>query len=1160
MCMDWVLDSGATHHITPHKEAFWELGNRGKEIRALEGQAQAVGEGTVRLRASQPGQSKQLAEGEPMLELRNVLWVPSAPCSLLSEVRLQRVGGTLRGAGDSRQFVLPGGVSVRGTLSGSSGLFGFRAECVLPTAALGMGALRQPADACAQLWHRRLGHLSSSSMQQVIRMVHGMDLTLQQAGAVSDALCPECAASKQHRRQHTGSQQPARELLERLHTDVMGPLLPSLPQLGDARYVVTVLDDWSGMCALQPVALKGEACRVVQEVVKLWENSTGKKVKQLRSDRGGEYVSKDIQQWCASKGIQQQLTPPYTPEMNGKAERLNRTLMERVRAMLEEAQLPGGFWPEAVRAAAHVIVRSPAAGRAATPLQLFSGQPPSVAHLRVFGAAATVLVPRQQRTKVDMVSQRGVMVGYARQGAGWRVWVPDRMRVVESVDVLFDERPVEQRGRPAHQAAAAPGPPLLCQEDAYGVGSTGSSGMGGLQHWGRAATAPTEQQGGPAAQGGEVGAAAGAPQHNAQQAAVHGDGAPPQPPPEPPPAQHIEAAEGAQIAPVSGAGSPPQPPPEPPPAHGENEHEAAGHEQPHEQAQQQPQPPQQQGVRRSTRERRQPAHLQGTFRPYGHGQWAANVAVSSNAGDDGPCVALVAAGEVPQSRAEAASAPDREQWFAAMDEEMSALEANSTWELLPLPPGARPLQLRWVLSVKEGEHGQPRHKARLVAKGCAQRPWEHGELYAPVAMAPTLRCLLAKVAAEDLELHQLDICTAFLNGELGEEVWVQQPEGYQQGSSNMALRLRRALYGLKQAPRAWHEKLAAVLSDLGFAAAGGDPSMYVRHGMDGSTWLLVYVDDMLVAAKQLSEVQRAKQEVMGRFKARDLGEASCYLGLEIKRDRAARTLTVHQSRYAQGVLRKFGMEAGSQATPLKPGVQLSREQGVQLSHSRYAELVGCLQYAAQHTRPDLAHATGVLARFMAAPTDQHWAAALGVLRYLLATRTLGIVYGGESSSPSKPEGFADADYAGCPDTRRSTSGYVFMLHGGAVSWKSKRQACVTTSTAEAEYVAAVPMVQEGLWLKQLQSDLQLGSRNECMQLYTDNAATLRILHNPVQTRQAKHIDIQLHFARERALRGDVRFSYCPTERNLADCMTKALQPVRFEHLRAGMGMHSMESN
>ena len=1118
----------------------------------------------MRLRVKQPGQSKQFARGEPTLELRDVLWVPTAPCSLLSEVRLQRAGGTLYGAGSSRQIVLPGGVSVRGTLDGSfSGLFGFRAECVQPAGTAALGALRQPADACAQLWHRRLGHLSTHSMQQMVGMVDGMDLTRQQAGAVSDALCPECAASKQHRQQHTGSQQPAGELLERLHTDVMGPLPPSLPQLGDARYVVTVLDDWSGMCAVQPMGFKGDAGRVVQEVVQLWETSTGKRVKQLRSDRGGEYVSNAMQHWCAGKGIQQQLTPPYTPELNGKAERLNRTLMERVRAKLEGARLSWGFWPEAVRAAAHVIVRSfPAAGRPATPYQLFTGRRPSVAHIRVFGAGATVLVPRHQRNKVEAVSQQGVMVGYAKQGMGWRIWVPERARVVESGDVQFDERPAEQRCGPVHKAAAAAGPPLLCPEEVFGVGGPVGSGMGGQQHVGSAAAPAGEQQGGSAAQGGGSGAAAAQPQHTQQQAPAAGAGAAPQPPPEPPPA-HGEGAQ--QNAPAASAGAPPQPPPEPPPAHGEPEpehepehaeHEPAQNAQPQQQQQQQ-QHEQEHALRRSTRERRPPAHLQGTVRPYGHGQWAANVAVSSNAGDDGPCVALVMVGEVPQSRAEAASAPDREQWFAAMDEEMSALQANGTWELQPLPPGVRLLPLKWVLSQKEGEHGEPRYKARLVVKGCAQRPWEHGELYAPVAMAPTLRCLLAMVAARDLELHQLDICTAFLNGELAEEVWVQQPEGYEQGSSGMGLRLRRALYGLKQAPRAWHEKLAAVLGELGFETAGADPSLYVRHGKHGSTWLLVYVDDMLVAAEQLGEVQQAKQEVMGRFRARDLGEARCYLGQEIRRDRAARTLTLHQSKYSTGVLHKFGMGDEHQATPLKAGTKLSKQQGVQLPQSRYAELVGCLQYAAQHTRPDLAHATGVLARFMSAPTDQHWAAALGVLRYLSATRTWGIVFGGEHSSPSKPEGFSDADHGGCPDTLRSTSGYVFTLFGGAVSWKSKRQSCVTTSTAEAEYVAAVPMVQEGLWLKQLQCDLGLGSRSECMRLYTDNAATLRILHNPVQTRQVKHINICMHFARERALRGDVQFSYCPTERNLADCMTKALHVSRFEALRAGMGMQNV---
>jgi len=212
---------------------------------------------------------------------------------------------------------------------------------------------------------------------------------------------------------------------------------------------------------------------------------------------------------------------------------------------------------------------------------------------------------------------------------------------------------------------------------------------------------------------------------------------------------------------------------------------------------------------------------------------------------------------------------------------MAALQQMNTWQLLPLPAGVQPLGLKWVLTTKPAaDSSKPRYKARLVVKGCAQRPGEYGQLYAPVAMTPTLRTLLAKVAAEDLELHQLDICTAFLNGELGEEVWVKQPEGYQQGGSRMAYKLQRALYGLKQAPRAWHEKLQQVMVGvLGYTAASADPSLFVKHSSSGSIWVLVYVDDMLVAAKQLEQVQQAKQEIMGRFRARYLGEAvveQCY--------------------------------------------------------------------------------------------------------------------------------------------------------------------------------------------------------------------------------------------------------------------------------------------
>jgi len=427
-------------------------------------------------------------------------------------------------------------------------------------------------------------------------------------------------------------------------------------------------------------------------------------------------------------------------------------------------------------------------------------------------------------------------------------------------------------------------------------------------------------------------------------------------------------------------------------------------------------------------------------------------------------------------------------------------------------------------------------------------------------MTSTLRTLLAKVAAEDLELHQLDICTAFLDGELGEEVWVEQPEGYQQGGPGMAYKLQRALYGLKQAPRAWHDKLQQVLvGKLGYAASTADPNLSIKHSSSGSIWVLVYVDDILMAAKQLEQVQQAKADIMGQFKARDMGEASCYLGLEVSRDRAARTLLVSQLSYAEGVLGKFSMPAcRGRSTPLAPGTQLSQQHGECMGSSRFAELIGCLQYAAQHTRPDLAHSVSLLSRFMSAPTTLHWSAALSILNYYGSTKQIGILYGGQPSSRSNYSqqviGFGDASLGGCPDTGRSTEGYVFMLYGGAVGWKSKRQQVVTRITAASEYLAAATLVAEALWFKKLHQDLQLGgSSDSSMQLFSDNAAALSILHNPMQTKGTKHIDLAYHFARERTQARQVTFDHVPTERNVADVMTKPLQPERFHGLLRMLG-------
>ena len=198
---------------------------------------------------------------------------------------------------------------------------------------------------------------------------------------------------------------------------------------------------------------KSAASKVVQEVVERWENSTGFRVKVIRSDRGGEYVNREQQQWCANKGIQQQLTPAYTPQLNCKAERLNHTLIERARAMLHDAQMSIGFWADAVQVAAHIINRSPSTSKYATPFQLFYGHQPSIAHIRVFGAPASVLISAQKRSnKLSPVSEQGVLVGYSEHGHGYRVWVPNKHKVIVSGDVRFDEQPAQQQ--PAQHTAA----------------------------------------------------------------------------------------------------------------------------------------------------------------------------------------------------------------------------------------------------------------------------------------------------------------------------------------------------------------------------------------------------------------------------------------------------------------------------------------------------------------------------------------------------------------------------------------------------------------------------------------------------------------------------------------------------------------------------------
>jgi hypothetical protein len=401
-----------------------------------------------------------------------------------------------------------------------------------------------------------------------------------------------------------------------------------------------------------------------------------------------------------------------------------------------------------------------------------------------------------------------------------------------------------------------------------------------------------------------------------------------------------------------------------------------------------------------------------------------------------------------------------------------------------------------------------------------------------------------------MEIQQLDIKTAFLNGELEEDVYIQQPPGYEEGSNNTACHLHKALYGLKQAPRAWHLRLKQELETMGFTQSEADPGLFIKMEEGNSAFLLTYVDDILIITHGTAAAIPIKERLMTAFDARDLGEATFFLGMSIIRDRENRTVKLAQGRLTADLLSKYDMlEAKALSTPLNPSTKLTKEgEALDRETYNYSQLIGSLMYLSVCTRPDISQAVGALARYMARPTKVHWQAAKGVLRYLSGTANYGIIFGGASKGL---EAYTDADFAGDIDTRRSTTGYVYIFNGGAISWSSRLQQTVAASTTEAEYMAAAFTIKEGLWLHKLFNDLGL---NIQINIKADNQSAIKLLKNPVLSMRSKHIDVIYHFARERVARGEVSFQYIRTDNMVADALTKPVPANKLNYCRDAMGV------
>lgn len=490
----------------------------------------------------------------------------------------------------------------------------------------------------------------------------------------------------------------------------------------------------------------------------------------------------------------------------------------------------------------------------------------------------------------------------------------------------------------------------------------------------------------------------------------------------------------------------------------------------------------------------------------------------------------------PRDVTEAQLRVDAYEWRKAMEEEMKSLAKNETWTLVPLPPGLNVVTCKWVFKSKTKPDGTlDRRKARLVARGFSQT---HGvdffETFSPVVRYESVRCVLAYAASRNMFIRQFDVKTAFLYGPLDEEVYMQQPEGFEDGT-NRVCRLRRSLYGLKQSPRNWNGRFSDFLVENGFRAIPEDTCVYIRKDGNDVTIVCLYVDDGLVCGSNNKEINAFIESLRNEFDVK-VNEPNYYVGMELTRN--ANTISVSQSGYIARVLERFGMtDAKPLCSPMDPTVRLDDKDSKDVDVP-YREAIGCLNYVSTISRPDITFAVNTLARYSGNPKAVHWNAIKRLLAYLKGTVNYAIVFGSHDSS-LELHGSCDSDWGGEQEQRRSTSGYVFTLNGGPVAWSSRLQKTTALSVTEAEYMAMTEALCECLWLRPFLASIGI-EQTEPTTIQADNRAAIALSKNPEFHKRTKHVGIRYHRIRQEQEQGVVIIDYVPTNENPADVFTKAL--------------------
>ena len=547
-----------------------------------------------------------------------------------------------------------------------------------------------------------------------------------------------------------------------------------------------------------------------------------------------------------------------------------------------------------------------------------------------------------------------------------------------------------------------------------------------------------------------------------------------------------------------------------------------------------------------------------------------------NSGGEGTLIAFGAFEEVPafaptpttpdpQTVSQALEAPDADEWAAAMDNKITNMLHLGVFREIPCPDDKNIITPKWVFCRKFKDGLLVKHKACLVARGFSQVSgidYHNTYLYAPVVRLESFRVLISIAALFDLEVHQFDVSTAYLHGDIDGEVYMEPPPGYQ--TEGTIWILLKGLYRLKQAGRIWYERLKANMNTLGFTQCPRNHAVFSIGTWGSDDWAVCafWVDDETGIGSRW-QLDRVAAMFHRKYSITGEGELRWILGMGVTCDLHTHTISLSQESYIDSLVEKFGLQhANTITTPLAPGAILSKDQcptspeeRLDMIGNTYCELIGSLQYAALATRPDISYAVGRLAQFLTNPGHAHMEAALRVLQYLKGMKTCTLNLGGTIPDIA---GFSDSDWGGARDDRKSIGAYVFRIGDGAVSWKSKKQNSVALSSVEAEYMAMCQAAKEAVWLTGLLEDLGL-DRQAPLVIFGDNQGALALAQNPVFHLRSKHIAIQYHFTRELVHMQQIVVKYIPMKVMLADALTKSLPRPQHAMLVEWIGVHRKDN-